>query len=222
MIITPKNAIELVLARKTSDFRFRPYETAVQKWLFLSAAIAALLSVAAASTAPLWTGQIGVAGALVLLLLSVILVAAHQVAIMLPEFRKLRNVEKEISNPLLTEFNDDMDLIGELATSCELHHLSFAKASYLRMARQLRERIAILVGAIDKVGVIPLAITGYLSYSKARKEALLSFGGIEWVSVAFIFLYLFAIRMSSTAQWMEKIAELYEHAIAVRSRSERQ
>jgi hypothetical protein len=36
-IVTPKNAVEVVLDRKTKSLRFRFYETTVQKVLFWSA-----------------------------------------------------------------------------------------------------------------------------------------------------------------------------------------
>lgn len=220
MLITPKNAIEIVLERKTKNASFRLYETPTQKWLFLLAVGALSAGAAIALLAYFWKNQYVVLAALIALLVSSLSAMAYQVASILPEFVKLRNVEREISNPLLTEFNNDMDLINELAQTCEPHHLSYARARYVLMAKQLRERIAILVGAIEKVGIIPLAIAGYLSFIKAQKEGLVPFGGIEWVLVSFLFLYLFALRMTATAQWMEKVSEIYEQAITLRSKRE--
>lgn len=84
------------------------------------------------------------------------------------------------------------------------------------MAKHLRERIGLLVGALDKVGIVPVAVTAYLSYAKAVKDGI-SFGTYEWVGIAFVSLYIFAIRMSATAQWMEHVAELYDHAHTART-----
>lgn len=215
MLITPRNAIEIVLERKTRKSSFRLYETPTQKWLFLLAAGSLVVGAAAALLAYVWNNQYVVLAALIALLFSMLLVTAYQVATILPEFVKLRNVERDMSNPLLTEFNNDMDLINELVDICEPHHLRYAKARYVLMAKQLRERIAILVGALEKVGIIPLAIAGYLSFIKAQKEGLVPFGGIEWVLISFLFLYLFALRMTAAAQWMEKVSEIYEQAIAL-------
>lgn len=220
MLITPKNAIEIVLARKTKDARFRLYETTAQKWFFWLSVGGLGAGFILAFITYFWKYQFVVVAALIALLLSSLLAVAYQVAAVLPELTKLRNIEREISNPLLIEFNNDLDLINELAQNYEPHHLSYAKTNYVLMAKQLRERISILVGAIDKVGAIPLAITGYLSFSKAQKEGFVALDGIEWILIAFLFLYLLALRMTLTAQWMEKVSEVYEQAIVLRLKRE--
>jgi hypothetical protein len=61
--------------------------------------------------------------------------------------------------------------------------------------------------------VIPITVTAYISGAKAVKDGLLVFGGVEWVLFAFIVLYLFALRMCSVAQWMDRIALLYGEAL---------
>ena len=215
MLITPKNAIEIVLERKAKNSDFRFYETPTQKWLFLLSVWFLAACSAIALLAYLWKNQYVVLAALIALLVSMLLATAYQVATILPDLIKLRNVERDISDPLLTEFNNDMDLINELVQTCEPHHLRYARARYVLMSKQLRERIAILVGALEKVGIIPLAVAGYFSFIKAQKEGLVPFGGIEWVLVSFLFLYIFALRMTTAAQWIEKVSEIYEQAIAL-------
>ena len=220
MLITPSKTIELVLGSKTKNADFRLYDTELQKWLFrlsvgtlgTGAALALLLYV--------WKNEYIMLVALCALFASSILATAYQAASLIPELAKLRNVEREISNPLLTSFNSDVDLIHELSQISELHHLNYAKANFALMAKQLRERISILVGALEKVGVIPLAITGYLSYLKVQQDKLATFGGIEWILAAFVFLYLLAIRMTATAQWMEKVSAIYEQAAAIKAQRE--
>jgi hypothetical protein len=39
-------------------------------------------------------------------------------------------------------------------------------------------------------------------------------------AATFAFLYLVAVRMTGTAQWMEKMTEIYEQAIALKSKRE--
>lgn len=220
MLITPQNAIHIVLARKTKDASFKPYETRFQKWTFLMAAwLLGMGALAAAINYCLKNPFVALAG-LFALLLSTIVAAVYQIASVVPDLLKLRNVEREISSPLLKQFNEDMDLINELSRTCEMHHLDYAKECYSLMARQLRERISLLVGAMEKVGIIPLAATAYLSFAKAQKDGFVVFGGVEWAFAAFAFLYLLALRLSSTAQWMELIAQLYAQAISVKARRE--
>ena len=218
MIITPEQTITLVLQRKTKDASLRLYQTGAQKWSFWIATGAFLAGLASGLAFRMWKVDLLAWSALLLLLLSIAACAVYQAAHILPEAAKLKNIEREVSNPLVTDFNDDMDLIQQLS-KFELHHLSYAKAMYTNMAKHIRERCGLLVGALDKVGLLPLAATTYFSYAKAIKDGL-SFGPIEWVAYALIALFLFAIRMTSTAQWMECISELYGHAIDIRQSRE--
>lgn len=215
-IITPSDAIAIVLERKTKDFRLKFYETTFQKVSFIgsiaSLALGLITGIAFHYLHFEWLGWM----ALICISIASISAIAYQVAQLIPEVVKLKNPEREISSPLVEAFNDDMDLIHQLSMSFESHHLSYAKVMYANMARQIRERIGLLVGALDKIGIIPVAVTTYLSYAKAIKDGL-TFGPYEWFEISFVCLYLLAIRMTATAQWMEHVAELYAHAHTVRS-----
>jgi len=215
MIITPKTAVELVLTKKTKNSRFRPYENNYQRFFFWAAFGSLIVGLISGGLAYFVNHHLVIYTALGALALSVALTFSYQIATVIPEFAKLKNIEREASSQLLQDFNADIELINELAETYELHHLTFAKESFLRMARQLRERISILVGAIEKLGLIPILITGYLSYTKAQKEGL-TFGGVEMILAAFLVLYLLAVRMSTTAQWMEKIGCIYDQSIALK------
>jgi hypothetical protein len=221
MLITPQNAIEIVLAKKTTDVQLKLYETALQKWLFISAAGSLLIGAILAIILIFWKHPYLLIAVLSFLLVSMLLALTYQIAVTLPDFANFRNIERGISTPLLSEFNSDIDLINELAENCEAHHLNFAKTNYSRMAKQLRERISILVGALDKVGIIPLAVTAYLAYIKIKEEKLSAFDGMDWLLIALIFLYLFAVRMTSAAQWMEKVSEIFDHASTLKTKRER-
>jgi len=216
-IITPSDAITLVLERKTKDFRLQFYETTFQKVSFFGSIGSLGLGVLAGCYFRYFQ-KIEQVGWIALFGISIASIGAiaYQIALAVPEVSKLKNPEREVSSPLVEAFNDDMDLIYQLSISFEPHHLSYAKAMYASMAKQARERIGLLVGALDKVGLIPVAATTYLSIAKAIKDGL-DFGPYQWVVVAFVCLYFLAIRMTATAQWMEHVAELYAHAHTVRS-----
>ena len=219
-IVTPKNAVEVVLDRKTKSLRFRFYETTVQKVLFWLAGGSLTLGGVLGTVVYVWRSPWVALAALVLLLLAPLLAAAYQISMMLPEFMKLKNFEREISKPFVEEFNDDIDLISELARDYRMHHLMYAQESYSLMAAQLRSRISLLVGAIDKVGVIPLGITAYISVAKAHKEGLIVFGIIEWVLAGLVLLYLLALMMNGTAQWMDRMSLLYKQALSIKQPNE--
>jgi hypothetical protein len=214
-IITPNNVIKIVLDRKTTDFRLKFYKTSFQKFCFIGSVVSLIFwFVAGICFRITGVGWLGIVS-LIAYFATTILVVIYQMAQIIPEARRLKNPERDISASLVNTFNDDMDLIYHLSTSFESHHLSYAKEMYGKMARQLRERIGLLVGALDKIGIVPIAVTAYLTYSRAIKEGL-SFGPYEWVGISFVLLYLLAIRMTSTAQWMEHVAEIYAHAYSFR------
>lgn len=214
-LITPKNAIEVVLATKTKNATLRLYETPTQKLLFWLAVSTLGAGAFLALITYVWKNQYVIGAALVLIIFSSLSTTAYQIASLVPDFLRLRNIERDVSTPFLTDFNNDLDLIHELTQTCEIHHLQYARQNFLRMARQLRERIGILVGALEKVGLIPIGTTAYFALLKAHKDGLVVFGGIEWVFATFIFLYLLAARMTATAQWMEKISGIYDQAIVL-------
>lgn len=220
-IITPKNAVEMVLRKKTKDAKFQPYETTGQKWLLGLSTGSLCLGFFLALSTYLWKKEILVFMALLCVLASSLFAMGYQIASLIPELAKFRNIEKEVSKPFLAEFDNDLDLIHDLSQTCEIHHLSFARANFVLMAKQLRERIGILVGALEKVGLIPVATTGYFAFLKSQKDGLQPFSDIDWVFAAFAFLYIVAVRMTGTAQWMEKMAEIYDQAIALKSKRER-
>ncbi len=219
-LITPKNAVEIVLSKKTKDAKFQPYETAAQKWCLGLSLGSFCVGIFFALSTHIWKNEYLLLTALLAVLASSLFAMAYQIASITPELAKFRNIEREVSVPFLAEFNNDVDLINELSQTCEIHHLNFARANFVLMAKQLRERIGILVGALEKVGLIPLATTAYFAFIKFQREGVEPFSGIDWVFAAFAFLYILAVRMTGTAQWMEKISEIYEQAIALKSKRE--
>lgn len=212
-IITPKNAIDLVLAHKARSEKLKLYETPVQKALLLVATVS-LIAGAVLGIASYGSHNSPVALlALILLFVSMVVATGYQLAIVVPELLKLRSAEKDFASPLSLQFNGDIDLISNLASDYQPQHLQYAATNFSLAAEQLRSRISLLVGAIDKVGIIPLAVTAYLSGMKALRDGVVVFGGAEWLLVVFILLYLFAIRMSVVAQWMDRAALLYRTAL---------
>lgn len=216
MIITPKNAIDFVLEKKAKDKSFKLYKTKLEKYLFWASILFFVIGAGIGFSTYYFKKEFVALVAVLLLLISILFLLAFYVAFAVPELIKLKNPEKDISSDLVNSFNGDIDLINELSDIFEAHHLRYAQNCYRCMATQLRERISLLVGALTKVGIIPLAVTGYFSYSKIKEGNFLFFDEIEWIMVALIFLYLLAMRMTLTAQWMERVAEIYSEALIMK------
>jgi hypothetical protein len=207
-------AMELVLQRKTKPLSLKPYETKSQKFFFWSSLICLIIGFVLGLAMQFWRSMPAGYVALGSLFLSMLLGLGYQLALTWPLVSKLRHSEKSLSHPIISEFNDDLDLIAELSRDFQPHHLEYAKDSFALMAEQLRLRIGLLVGAIDKVGVIPLAVTAYISGLKAVKDGVIVFSAVEWVWAAFILLYLLAVHMVSVAQQIDRIVLVYKQAMA--------
>lgn len=211
-VATANDLITLVLNRTTTDLQFQFGKTGWQRAAFLGAVgFVALSAVLGALSWWLESPNVTTA-AIVSFYLGALAVLAYQAMLVGAEIRKLKNPEREIISPLAHSFIDSMDLIHELAVSFQPHQLSYARAVFEQGAKQLRERIGIFVGALEKVGAFPLLITAYLSYLEWTKNGA-SFGSIELIGIAVAGFYLFAIRMMLAAQWMENVAALYAHAL---------
>lgn len=213
-IVTPKNAIERVLTQKLQATKFHFYENRLQKYLFVLAVLFLVLGAAIGAAAYFSHQKYVALLALVFLAVSMTFSALYQLSSAIPEFVKFRNAEREITAPLVKNFDDDMDLISGLSRDFSPQHLHYAREKFSLMANQLRSRIALLVGAIDKVGVVPIAVAAYISGARAIKDGLPVFTGVEWILVALICLYLFALRMCAVAQWLDLISLLYAEALA--------
>lgn len=227
----PKKIIEIVLEAKIKNTIFRLYETNMQKWLLLLSLGSFLLGILVA-IGMRWPciGENNYVVMLAYFLIAIIpsvFIIAYQITVIIPDLMKLMKIrcaEREISQSFMEHFNHDINLINSLSKTYEIHHLKFAKEHFLLMAKQLRERIGILVGALDKVGLIPIAITAFLGFRRIQKEELIQIDNATWafvcIIIALIFLYSLAVRMTLASQWMEEVAEIYDQAIAVKLKRE--
>lgn len=218
MIMTPKGAISAASEAKSPFSKFKLYENRWQKFSFI-VSISMLISGLAIGVASNMIKQQMVAlVAVVCLLVSSLFAAVYQLLCLVPELGKLRNIEREVAGPLVDDFDQDIDLIAGLAASCSAHYLEYAAARFSLAARHMRERISILVGALDKVGIVPLAGTAYLTWHKIQEDEKVYFDNIEFVLVGVLGLYLLAIRMTFTVQWLERMTKLYDHAVHLSNR----
>ena len=91
--------------------------------------------------------------------------------------------------------------------------LEYARDSLALAAEQVRGRVSMLIGTLEKVGIIPLAVTGYLTAKKLLSDQTIQFFGIEWIFAFFIALYLLAIYMLSAAHQIDRIVLVLKQAV---------
>lgn len=211
-IITPKHAVERVLAQKTQPFSLIPYDNKLQKLLFFSA----IGAIGIGLVNKFFGNNYAVISVKFFLLIAIVLVLLYQISMLFSSMKELRHSEKSISNPIVKEFDSDIDLISELSKDFLEHHLEYAKNSFAQTADQLRERIGLLVGAIEKVGVFPLGIAAYLSVQEAVNKKVVIFSEIEIMLFGLIVLYLFAIYLVTVSHKLDQIVLIYDQALSLK------
>ena len=113
-------------------------------------------------------------------------------------------------------FPAERNFINELAHTYEGRDLEYAHDVLALAVEHIRSRIAIMVGALDKVGIIPLAITIYFSVHKWLAEPRVSQSELEYAPViggAVAFLYLLGIYNLGSLQRSERLCLLLKHAV---------
>lgn len=212
MIVTPKDILDSILDGETKPLSLKPWENKAQLALFVVSAgtlFGGFLCFLATQIWPKdWLGYI----ALILLIIAAASSVLYELAVAYPIFKMLRHSEKSLSTPATQRFNHDIDRISSLAREFDKHHLEYARDRLGLISDQLRHRISFLVGALDKVGIIPLAFTGYVSAKKILADPRITSPGIEWAFGVLIALYLIAVHLLLVSQQLDRLVLIVKHA----------
>jgi hypothetical protein len=91
--------------------------------------------------------------------------------------------------------------------------LRFVRARLQNEAEQLRGRIGILVGAIDKIGIVPLVAGGIVSGWKFAHDANPKPGYLEICVAGLGLFYLLGVNLTLASHRIDQFAQLLELAI---------
>lgn len=190
----------------------KPWENRTQFVLFMISIIGLCFGFVCAAATHIWNEKWLAYSSLIFLVIAMVASAVYQLAVVIPALKILRHSEKSLTSPATERFNNDIDRISSLARDFERHHLEYARDRLTLITDQLRNRISFLVGAIEKVGILPLAVTGYLSAEKILSDPKLASSGIEWAFGALIALYLMAVHLLLVSQRLDRLVLIVRHA----------
>jgi hypothetical protein len=153
-----------------------------------------------------------------LVVISVLSVMLSALAVVAPKLiRYFRHAERAELEPVLDSFDKELDLISHLANTYERHDLEYAQERVALEAGQSRSWKALCVGALDKVGIFPLAVAAYFSWQKLRADQPLVFSGlpgVEWAVVATLgLIYLLSMSQYSTCLQLDRFCLVLKHAV---------
>lgn len=209
----PHQLVELLLDRTTSNFEWRLYKTQSEKCFFWGALGSFVLGLGVSAIGRQWHCQsLAMLGA-VIFLVGTVLMLMFFLLTLYADVRAFSNPERMATSKFGAQLDRDSDLIEEMVARFDAACLNLARRRFDAAARQMRERIALLFGPIEKLGVLPFVATGYFSYEKFLREGLQPFAWIEWLFVFLAFYYLLGLRAYGTAQWMERKVILCDLAI---------
>lgn len=212
-ILTPKDIVGILLDTDDKPPAFKPWNNAVQKWLFLSAVSAFVVgALLAAGVKFQLSAEARAWGALGALTISQVAAALYQLAVVVPAVKTFGNPVKTIAEPAAEHFDADIQAISHLAKTFDQHHLDYARDRLAQIIDQRKFRIGFFIGSIEKVGIFPSAIAGYIYAKDILEKPEFKSSGIEWVFAGLVAFYIIAAVFMTASQRVERLALVARHA----------
>ena len=171
----------------------RPYHNKFQKYSFWAMVLLFVLAI----TVAISTKFIGPYAwqkltALVLVALSQISALLYQLSFVFGAFKILKEPTRHFLEPVTRSSAKDYDLALSLLRF-DKAQLEYAKNRLLLECEQIKSRVNLLVGAIDKVGILPVAVTWFLAAYKYFDKGELDFSEVDWLVYVLMGIYIVAV-----------------------------
>jgi hypothetical protein len=114
---------------------------------------------------------------------------------------------RRILEPVIAAFTAELALIARLEQTYEPRALAYALDRLSLEAAQLRTRIALLIGALDKVGLIPLVIGAYFPLRALFKEQPPTSSELSWIIGTVAGLGGFYLMAFGFLHWTQRLDE---------------
>ena len=170
-----------------------PYQNKFQKYSFWSMIILFLLAITIAiSTKFIGPFTWQKLTALVVVALSQVSALLYQFSFIFEGFKILKEPTRHFLEPVTKSSAKDYDLALSLSRF-DKSQLEYAKSRLLLECEQMKSRVSILVGAIDKVGIVPVAVTWVLAAYKYFDKGALVFSEVDWLVYGLMGVYIVAV-----------------------------
>lgn len=223
-IITPKSIIELVANRdidnlKEDEIKSR-FDNEKIKIIMYSLIIFSIILVFLAFL--IKSRELAFV-ATMMIYVPAIYYAFVQIHILYIYFNKSEKIKDGIVRNISSQFNSDIDLIHDLARDFDIHHLSYAADTFKARAALIKSRSAIFIGAIDKVGIIPLIYVFYKTMENLLQSNTFNLSMILYFVVGVVVAGIYWIVFSSlmSAQWMESVEGIFRQAVSLKQAKEK-
>jgi hypothetical protein len=220
-ITMAKNVLEDVMR---SMFRSRPFKFFLnrpQKWFFwimMAAGVGLVLFYLLFTMASwpqtqwLWWRMLTLLFVLMFYVSCILYISARIVS----SRQLLFHPERAWIEPVVESFDEELGLVAHSAQTYERRDLEYALDRLTLMVTQLRSHIALLIGALDKVGVMPLAVGADFSIRTLLKEQTPTPSELSWMVPVAIMLgtsYVMGISLLDRAHRLDVVCLVLKHAV---------
>jgi len=126
--------------------------------------------------------------------------------------REWKSVETDTLSAVGMNMARWFDAINKIRNVYTYEQIAFAQGYMSAVAAQARARLSLFVGALDKVGIIPLVASMAVTVAKFSEDGKLP---LLWCTAAAVagVIYLFALRLTDVAFTLERFAFILGHAM---------
>lgn len=149
--------------------------------------------------------------ALVLLVLGAVATTVGALWSAFSAVREWRVLEVETVVSVGKNMSDWYDIVCKIRAAYPREQIVFAQSYVCDVAAQARGRLSLFVGALEKVGIIPLLASTAITLANFSKDGTVPLLWCTAAAVAGLF-YLFAMRLADIAFMLERFALILKHA----------
>lgn len=204
---------------KSQQVKLRPYDTRFQKitfWMSVGSLVFTLIIVATSKIQLFdWHGWQKPTALLSVILCQLSVIAYQASTIVVPTAKFLKEPTRHFLDPLTKKSTADYSLAVSFS-QFQATHLEYVVQRMELEVDQMKKRIALLAGAIDKVGIVPITITWALAVYKYVVNDELQFSQIDYIIYGLMALYIMAISMIFFVHKLERYVLLIKTAITVK------
>lgn len=124
---------------------------------------------------------------------------------------ELKQFDRELLTGAAERISNRYQLAHRISERFDAKQIAFAKDYLSSLCVHMRSRIGLLIGALDKIGIIPLTVSSLVALVKVYGNG--SFAG-AWYAGALVLLlfYVASMRMLGSAYTIERFIVVLNHA----------
>jgi hypothetical protein len=154
--------------------------------------------------------------ALILVLLCLLSYIAYQISFIFEACKIFKVPTKKFLEPVTKSAVKDFELAASFSrfTNSQLY---YAKERLSLETTQMKSRVAMLLGVLEKVGIVPVLVTWILAFYKYLANNTVVFEQIDWLVYGLLCLYLVAFLALIFIHKLERYLLLINTAIEIKA-----